>query len=320
MSNLVQVKVEELNALSPSEIVEDKNVENKFVEMYNAIWGTTMGGNIYHKEVFNFQKTLHDNPKLAECTKISLYGCFLDIAVGGLSLDNTSKALCYLIPRKIKTGYKDERGHDIYEKRANVHVTGYGELVMRMRAGQIRYADNPVVVYEGDTFAIALDNGKKSITYRAAIPRQSNKIIGSFIRIVRCDGSEDYKWLLQGDIDRLEKCSGKNNGYWGRDGERHDGKANPLYSSNGGGIDSGFLESKMIKHAFDTYPKVKTGKFTSMETLEEETPEIDYGMSGIDSNPSQEPEKKIEGFGPEPKPEPEPVKAEVSNADEDEGF
>ena len=34
------------------------------------------------------------------------------------------------------------------KKRAYVSVTGYGELTMRMRAGQIKYADNPVVVYE----------------------------------------------------------------------------------------------------------------------------------------------------------------------------
>ena len=145
MSNIIEIKVEELNALPATKIVENENVQTKFIQMYNAIWGSQMGEQIYHKEVFNFQKVLRENPSLAECTKMSLFGCFLDMAVNGLSLDNTSHPHCYLIPRKVKTGQKDERGYDRYEKRASVSVTGYGELTMRMRAGQIRYADNPVI-------------------------------------------------------------------------------------------------------------------------------------------------------------------------------
>lgn len=249
MSNIIEIKVEELNALPATKIVENENVQTKFIQMYNAIWGTQMGEQIYHKEVFNFQKVLRENPSLAECTKMSLFGCFLDMAVNGLSLDNTSHPHCYLIPRKVKTGQKDERGYDRYEKRASVSVTGYGELTMRMRAGQIRYADNPVIVYEGDIFSISLDNGVKKITYSAAIPRKSSNVIGAFIRIVRCDGSEDYQWLLEGDIQRLAKFSAKNNSYY-KDGQRVEGKANELYYSNGGGIDPGFLENKMIKWIF----------------------------------------------------------------------
>ena len=276
MSSIVQIKVEELNALPATKIVENEGVQSKFIQMYNAIWGSQMGEQIYHKEVFNFQKVLRENPAVAECSKMSLFGCFLDMAVNGLSLDNTSHPHCYLIPRNVKTGHKDERGYDIYEKRASVSVTGYGELTMRMRAGQIRYADNPVIVYEGDIFSISLDNGVKKITYSAAIPRKSSNVIGAFIRIVRCDGSEDYQWLLEGDIQRLAKFSAKNNSYY-KNGQRVEGKANELYSSNNGGIDPGFLENKMIKHAFDAYPKVRTGKFTVMATDQEEDV-IDYGL------------------------------------------
>ena len=108
MSNIIEIKVEELNALPATKIVENENVQTKFIQMYNAIWGSQMGEQIYHKEVFNFQKVLRENPSLAECTKMSLFGCFLDMAVNGLSLDNTSHPHCYLIPRKVKTGQKDE--------------------------------------------------------------------------------------------------------------------------------------------------------------------------------------------------------------------
>lgn len=325
MSNQIQIKVEELNALPATKIVENQNVEQKFIQMYNAIWGSQMGEQVYHKEVFNFQKVLRENPKLAECSKMSLYGCFLDMAVNGLSLDNTSHPHCYLIPRKVKTGQKDSRGYDMYENRANVSVTGYGELTMRMRAGQIRYADNPVVVYEGDIFSVSLNNGVKQITYQAAIPRKSSKVIGAFIRIVRVDGSEDYQWLLQGDIERLMRFSAKNNSYYDKNGQFVQGKPNALYSSQDGGIDPGFLENKMIKHAFDAYPKVRTGNYTVMETETEEAPVIDYGV--VDENITNEPapasrdEDPNVPFGEDKQLEaPTPVTVNVSKADEEEGF
>ena len=97
MSKIIEVKVEELNALPATKIVESENVQAKFVQMYNAIWGTDKGEQMYHKEVFNFQKLLRDNPDLADSTKMSLYGCFLDIAVNGLTLDQTGHPLCYIL-------------------------------------------------------------------------------------------------------------------------------------------------------------------------------------------------------------------------------
>lgn len=320
MSNIIQIKVEELNALPATKIVENEGVQSKFIQMYNAIWGSQMGEQIYHKEVFNFQKVLRENPSVAECSKMSLFGCFLDMAVNGLSLDNTSHPHCYLIPRKVKTGHKDERGYDIYEKRASVSVTGYGELTMRMRAGQIRYADNPVIVYEGDIFSINLDNGVKKITYSAAIPRRSNKVLGAFIRIVRCDGSEDYQWLLEGDIQRLAKFSAKNNSYY-KDGQKVEGKANELYFSQDGGVDPGFLENKMIKHAFDAYPKVRTGNYTMMATDQEEEETIDYGLVSEDGVNEPIQTDSSTPFGEDKQIEaPTPVSVEVSQEDESEGF
>lgn len=315
MSKAIQIRVDELNKLSPMELVENSKVEQKFVQMYNTIHGTDMGAQIYEKEVFNFQKLMQENPALQECTQMSLYGCFLDMAVNGLSLDPTGKPHCYLIPRNSKSGHKDQNGRDIYEKRASVSVTGYGELVMRMRAGQIKYADNPVVVYEGDTFSIDLDRGVKKITYSAAIPRKSNKIIGAFIRIVRNDGSEDYQWLLEGDIDRLAGFSARANSYWDNNArKRVNGKANELYTSNDGQIDPGFLENKMIKHAFDAYPKVKIGKFTNMQTVEDPEPDFDYGIEDAEA------EIVPESFDEMETVQPEVVQPTLTENDEEEGF
>jgi hypothetical protein len=43
MSNAIQVKLEDLNSLPATKIVENENVEKKFIQMYNAIWGSQMG-------------------------------------------------------------------------------------------------------------------------------------------------------------------------------------------------------------------------------------------------------------------------------------
>ncbi|MBN2787402.1 MAG: recombinase RecT [Paludibacteraceae bacterium] len=277
----IQIKLEELNSLTPSQIVENEKVEDKFIQMYNAIHGVETGIQIYNKEKFNFQKLLNEKPELATCSKLSLYGSFLDMAVNGLSLDPTGRPHCYIIPRSVKTGAKDQNNKDIYEKRASVMVTGYGEIVMRMRAGQIKYVDNPVVVYEGDEFEAGTRNGSKFVNHSAKIPRTTTKIVACYVKITRNDNTTDFQWLMEGDILRLQKYSEKSNSKWVDNGHgekvRVDGDANELYKSNGGQIDPGFLENKMIKHAFDSYPKVRTGQFTVLQTVEEDKV-IDYGI------------------------------------------
>jgi recombinational DNA repair protein RecT len=294
-----KLNISELTTFTPAQIVEDNRVENRFVNLYNGIHGSKVGELYYNKEKYNFMRLLEENPELKNCTQLSLYGAFLDVAVNGLSLDGNGRALCYVIPRKVKTNKKDERGYDTYETRAYLMITGYGELVLRKRAGQISYCDNPVVVYEGDTFKVSVGKGGKSVEYEASIPRKSNKIIGAFIRIVRADKTDDYAWLLEGDIARLRHFSEKANGYYDKDKkQRVDGKANALYNAADGQIDSGFLENKMIKHAFDAYPKVRTGgQFT---TFEDEVLEADpdYGIEGIEQPAAESYEATV--IDPEP--------------------
>lgn len=303
--NNIQIKVDELNKVHPLNLVETDKVEQKFVYMYNAIWGNDMGEQIYNREKFYFNKILAENPSLQECTRISLVGCFFDVAVNGLSLDQSSRPQCYLIPRNVKI--KTPNG-DVWEKRAGLTVSAYGEVYMRQRAGQIRYADNPVIVYEGDKFRPIISNGTKVVEYEGAFPRKSNRIVAAFIRIVRVDGSVDFSWMMETDWIRLSAFSAKQN----------KGSANSLYTSNNGSIDSGFLENKMIKHAFDAYPKVRTGSYTTMETLE---PVIDYGFASENEENEPKSEDEHTPFGEERQLEaPIPVTVNVTEADTEEGF
>jgi len=302
MSTQIQIKVEELNALVPTKIVENPQVEQKFVQMYNAIWGNEVGEQIYAREKFNFNKLLTENPSLQECSKISLFGCFLDMAVNGLSLDQTGRPQCYMISRNVKV----KNGNtETWEKRAQIQVSAYGEVYMRQRAGQIKYCDQPVIVYDGDIFSVGLENGVKKITYQAAIPRKSNKILAAFIRIVRIDGSEDYHWMMETDWLRLAYYSNKNNKNQG---------ANALYTSNSGQIDQGFLENKITKHAFDVYPKVRIGNFTALATSEEPEPKIDYGIEEATA------EEVKNGFDEQPTQTQQFIQPNVTSSDEEEGF
>lgn len=286
---LAKLTVAELNKLAPYQIPEDSRVENVFVRMYNAIHGTDKGALMYAKAKFDFLKIMTENQALKDCTQLSLYGCFLDAAVCGLSLEGGNKPHVYIIPRPYNVGTKETPK---WEKRATLTISPYGELVQRMRAGQIKHADNPVIVYEGDVFqpSISDSTGLKNVKYQALIPRRQNaKIIGAWIRIQRLDGSVDYQWMLDDDIKRLSGYSQRQN----------KGTANALYTSNNGQIDPGFLEAKMIKHAFRTYPKVRTGEHTVLQTDEIPEENIDYGL--------EKEEESFDAGTPEQQPEPTQV-------------
>lgn len=92
--------------------------------------------------------------------------------------------------------------------------------------------------------------------------------------------------MLQEEIDRLRQYSNKNN-----KGSGEQDKSNKLYSSNDGQIDPGFLEAKIIKHAFSTFPKVKTGEFSKL--ADDDPDPINYGL-----------EESVHSQTPQPEPIP----------------
>lgn len=301
----VTVTAERINGLKRMEVVKDEVVRQRFIDLYATLWSEAQAEAVYEREAIHFNSLLADNPKLRECTPISIFIAFIDLAVCGLSLEPGVRALAYLQPRSYKTGKKDANGKDIYELRCCLVISGYGELIQRVRAGQIRHADNPVIVYEGDGFSFTDHNGTKSVEYTLNINHNPEKPVACFMRITRADGSIDYAVLLAEDWRRLEGYSAKSNKYWDKDKGQYVEKANALYSSGEGNrIDSGFLMAKCIKHAFKTYPKLRIGKGTTYEA--DEAPRRDddfYGMDGADT-PAASPEaaapKQEETYAPDP--------------------
>ncbi|MCM1170295.1 MAG: recombinase RecT [Bacteroides sp.] len=221
--------------------------------------------NAFDVEREYFQTITEGTEKLAAATDISLRNTFLNIAANGLSIQPGSKAEAYVMPRTVNINNQ-------WVNVANLQISPYGELKMRIAAGQIVRCSNPIVVYEGDIFQPRTnERGDLYVEYAPAIPRKSNNIIACYVQLVLPHDGRDYKWLTMDDVARLAGYSQKQN----RSKKNPDGVANSLYSSNAGQIDTGFLEAKTIKHAMRAYTKLRVGDgvtFDDEEEMGEETP------------------------------------------------
>lgn len=282
---------QELQATKATDVIRNERVRSQFINVFNSIWKEG-GEQVYEREAIYFNQQLREKANLRECSGTSIFYSFIDLAVKGLTLAPGSQALCYLISRNVKVGI-NQQGNDIWEKACNLTISGYGELVLRKNAGQIRYADNPVIVYEGDTFQYGEQNGQKVVNYMSVFPRKSNKIIACFLKITRADGSIDYSVMTEQDWMRLKDYSDKQNTYFDKATRQYVVKSNELYNKNGQ-IDTGFLIAKCVKHAFKTYPKLRLGRGSALESEIIEQPTtttIDpYGGvgEGINTAPQQE--------------------------------
>lgn len=285
----IEITVKLLNELQPTEIVRNDNVRDKFIQIYDAMWSQSTGVSseaAYEKEARNFNRLLSEKEDVRKkCNHFSLFTSFLDVAISGLTLDPGTKAQAYLLARSIAVdSYVDDHGQkkNRYETQCVLTVSGYGELVLRARCGQIRHADNPVIVYEEDSFEFGERNGQKFVNYTCRLPHQSGRIVACFMKITRADGSADYAVMLPEDWARLSNYSARQNSKFNYQTKQwENGKPNALYTAQGGQIDPGFLVAKCIKHAFKTYPKARVGHATQLESQQVDETEISDDIYGI---------------------------------------
>lgn len=297
MSNENKVSIiKQLEAARPAQIVDLPEVADRFKKLYLTFNGKD-GGRHYEAEKFHFAKTLQEKPALQQCTKLSLYGCFLDMAVHGLSFDPSMKH-AYLVPYNHKV--KGPNGVETWEKRAQLQISGQGELLMRANSGQIKYADNPILVYDGDMFRFGTRNEKVFVEHEAAFPRQTDNIIACYIKIVRNDDSVDYKVISMEEVAKLRKFSKDPNSTAWTDGL------------------PGMVQAKCIKHAFRSYPKMRSlarAQFSALasETIDQEedgaAPGDIYGIEDPAGNdlPASQPTVIIPSKEPGSKPAKQPV-------------
>lgn len=265
--------VDKIESASAAQLANIPEVADRFKHIYSVIHGrdTDKATLKYEAEKFHFMKLLQDKPELQQCSKLSLYGCFLDMAVNGLSFDPSMKH-AYVVSFNTNVGNKQQPK---WEKRAVLMISGYGELQMRQRQGQIKYADNPIIVYEGDEFRHGTKDGKVFLEHIAAFPRKSDSIIACYVRLERNDGSVDYKVLSIEEIMKLRNFSKDPNSKAWTDGL------------------PGMVQAKTIKHAFRSYPKMRLGDFSQLQSqiIDEEiqpAPVVDYGLNGKTPAPASE--------------------------------
>lgn len=279
MSNQ-KLSIEELNAIPAHLLADHERIKSAFITTYSKIHKVSEdeAQSVYDKEALYYKKAVLDNDKLKNSTRISLYGAFLELAIQGLSIQPGSKSEAFLEARGVKIG-KEQNGRDIYVDTAYLRITAYGELNLRIKSGQIVRMYNPIVIYEGDHFQPTTDErGRLIVQYQPEIPRKSNVIIGGYVCIQLPGGDLDFKWLLQDDIARLKKYA--TNGSY----------TNALYTKENGGIDPGFLEAKIIKHAMRAYTKLRVGENVMMDEEEPEQitqapePENNYQQNTTGNN------------------------------------
>lgn len=282
-----KAKLKELNALDPVKLVEADFVKSNFIETYANTHGAgeNEAANVYSRESMYYKKVVSGDSKLKQCTRLSLYSVFMELAIIGLSIQPGQKSEAYLEARGVKTG--GDRQNPQYTQTAFLRITAYGELNLRIMSGQIKRMFNPVVLYEGDHFQpMTNDKGELFVDYKPQIPRKSKKVFGCYVRILLPDGTSDFKWILEDDVERLK-------GY-ATIKTRNGSYTNPLYSSANGGIDPGFLEAKTIKHAMRAYTKLRVGENVVMEDENnlEESQAKPFGEERPDQEPQPEAPKQ----------------------------
>jgi len=89
-------------------------------------------------------------PGIAQCTQESVLGCLLKAAMFNFRL-SPELGQCWLVPRKVKTGGKDEKGNDQWAQVATFQIGYKGWLELSFRSGEVESFDS-AVVWENDTF------------------------------------------------------------------------------------------------------------------------------------------------------------------------
>lgn len=315
MSN-ISLTVEEINQLAPLDIATHELVRAKFIQIYEAMWTPSTGVSgeaAYERESRNFNRILGEKEDLRKnCTRFSLFTAFLDVAISGLTLDPGARAQAYLLARSVavESYYEQGQKKNKYETQCLLTISGYGELLHRARVGQIRHADNPVIVYAEDEFEFGERNGNKFVNYTCRLPHTSGNIVACFMKITRADGSIDYSVMLPEDWSRLAGFSERQNRYWDNQKRQWVERGpNALYGKQQDGslkIDTGFLIAKCIKHAFKSYPKARVGRGTQLESQQVDEVEINddlYGLedgSTVNTSTGEVMPKQDTGFAPAP--------------------
>lgn len=206
-------------------------VKDRYISNYNACNPDRNGELMYHRNVIHFKQTIAGSQQLQKCDPFSIYACFATAAANGYSLDPNDNEV-YLIARG---------GKACLDRQAGAYIRKL------MRSGQIKFAEQAKLVYQGDEFYV--ENGR---VIQHIERFQTDVIIAGYIRMVVDDNGADRFFIYRrSDWESWRKKSSNP-----RTIEKN-GQNGPYISEslwdNGtiGGTqpEPNFLRTKIVKHA-----------------------------------------------------------------------
>lgn len=211
------------------------------------------------KEAYHLSVMMQDNPDLKAIPPAALVMELRKIPLQGVTLDPSLKLANLYISDKAAG-------------KVTLEVTGRGKAVQAIAQNIIRDVDT-TVIFEGDE--IVRENG-----INVVIPKfkAGAKVVGGFITIVWGDGR-----ITQDAYNSSHIAS-----WMGRSARRFR-QASQNYSSFNGGIEPGFMQSKMLKHKLDriginpmpgAYRHINAEK---IKAIPEDIQDDGYGTGGQDA-------------------------------------
>jgi hypothetical protein len=271
-----------IKAMTWAELLKEHEFIDTYVKLYNEAHDNALdidGHAHYLREADYLKQIISDSSFIGSCSTLSFMALMLDLAYYGLSLQPISKPLAYVLPRKATI--KNADGSKGEEMRAMLGITAYGEILLRIRSEIIKHVNNPVMVYKGDFFEQV--NGVPHHQARF----QSEEIVRAFVKITRFDGTADYGTISLDDMMRLKATSDNKTG-------------KPWTGGAGGGPMKGMWATKLLKHTFSTYPRIKLKDNTVLEDLEPTKADAAYAaaMSNFTNEEEEEDDSPL-GAGSE---------------------
>lgn len=204
-----------LQQTPPAQIAELEFVKDKFIKNYNLCHRDQNGELQYYRQMVFFKQAINNSESLKNAEPFSLYACFLTIAVKNYSLDPEDQEV-YLF---CQDGKKAK-----IQRQAGAHVRRL------METGQIVYADQPKIVYQGDDFKVS--NGR---VIEHAENFATEIMIAGYVRFVLPGNADRYFIYRKSDWEAWRKKSRQAGGdNWNENNNQ------PL---------AAFLRTKLLLHA-----------------------------------------------------------------------
>lgn len=262
-----QQLMEVIKSTPPLRIAELDLVKSKFVQNYNYTHPEKVGELMYHKQLIYFKQLIAESSGLQGVDPFSLYACFVTAGVHGYSFDPADNEI-YMVPLK---------GKAVLWRQAGAHVKRL------IRTNQIMYADQPKLVYEGDTFEVRSGRVVNHVEKYG-----SETLVAGYVRFVLTEAGDDRFFIYRrSDWESWKKKSTSTK------------VDNPWASGINGQPDPGFLRTKLIKHACTEkswaigHTSVLTETFTDVEYDEmPEEVEVPKTSAPTNGHAAKKPEAK----------------------------